>query len=63
MAETTIENHPESFSRSTRGKFLTAKDGKGKIMIGEEFQANLPIFLPRNESNYHFNLVLTIWVD
>jgi hypothetical protein len=42
------ETHYESFSRSSRTKFLTAKDGRGKIMIGEDYQADMPEFLAKN---------------
>jgi hypothetical protein len=28
---------------------MTIKDGKGKIMIGEEFQTDLTPFLPKDE--------------
>ena len=39
------ETHYESFSRNSRTKFLTAKDGRGKILIGEDYQANMPNFM------------------
>ena len=29
------ETHYESFGRSNRSKILTAKDGRGKILIGD----------------------------
>ena len=32
-------------------------------MIGEDFQADLPVFLPRNEGKSFTNLVLTVWMD
>ena len=40
---------PETMShacdRSNRPRFLTAKDGRGKILLGDEYQAELPQFL------------------
>jgi hypothetical protein len=41
-------------SRSTRIKFLSVKDGKGKIMLGEEFQATIPTFCFKDESKAFF---------
>jgi len=31
---------------------LTAKDGRGRIMIGDIYQARLPEFLQKNESKF-----------
>lgn len=33
-----------------RMRILTAKDGKGKIMVGDEFQASVPTFSSKDES-------------
>jgi len=35
----------ESFNRSSRAKLLTAKDGRGKILVGEDYQATMPDFM------------------
>jgi hypothetical protein len=29
-------------------RILTAKDGKGKIMIGDEYQSQIPQFVSKN---------------
>ena len=36
------------FSRSSRIKYMSLKDGKGKIMIGEAHQATIPHFPHKN---------------
>jgi hypothetical protein len=46
MIQSLTDTPYEAFNRNSRSKILSAKDGRGKIMIGDEFQANVPKHMP-----------------
>jgi hypothetical protein len=63
VEQTVTESQYENFGRSSRAKFLTAKDGRGKILVGDDYQADLPNLAVKDEGTYVPYSVLTIWED
>jgi len=62
MQSNGCEQKYDYFSRSSRIKYMSLKDGKGKIMIGDSYQAKIPSLIQKNESNLIIILEYTIWL-